>query len=133
MANKRLAPSQVEEMKNMVIQGVYPEDIANHFNIAVSSVHNYKTRFKEDGVKFPSVKGKRPAGAIKPEDTLTKSVKQTIRPDINLSKRNQTNITGVLDGYSDNVYKFIVNGVSVEIASGAKYVNIGKDSMEIRF
>lgn len=124
MANTRLSDSQIAEMKTMVSKGVYPEDIAKHFNIAISSVHNYKNRFKKQGLKFPSVKGKRPAGALKPVDSLG----QNNKVDSNLIERPINS-----DGYDRNHYKFIVNGISIEVGSGAKSVNIGKDSMEIRF
>jgi transposase len=130
MANKRLSTDQVEEMKAMVVQGVYPEDIAQHFHIAVSSVHNYKNRFREEGLQFPSVKGKRPSGAISPTDSLAK-VREQMKPDSNRTSTTGSSVVGVMNNTS--TYKFIINGVSVEIGDGAKSVNIGKDSMEIRF
>ena len=123
MANKRLEMHQINEMKEMVAKGVYPEDIANHFGIAVSSVHNYKKRFKDEGLKFPSVKGKRPSNSLKPEDVLPKE-KQ-------VPNSSHNSIIGVVNG--NESYKFIVNGISIEIGEGAKSINIGKDHMEIKF
>jgi hypothetical protein len=116
MANKRLSAEQIQQMKQMVQTGISPEDISNHFKIAISSVHNYKKRFKEEGVNFPTVRGKRPTGSI--ETTLGNNNHNTIG-----QFKNQ-----ITDGY-----KFIVNGVSVQISAQAKKVSIGKDSMEINF
>jgi hypothetical protein len=131
MANKRLSPDQIQEMKDMVVRGVYPDDIAKHFDIAISSVHNYKTRFKEEGLVFPSVKGKRPSGAPSPED-INKSKKDThVSPAPPAAKPQQTSIEGVVN--SNSPFRIIINGVAVMIGEGAKSVNIGKDSLEIQF
>lgn len=119
MANKRLSITEVEQMKKMVMTGAAPEDIANHFGIAISSVHNYKNRFKSEGMNFPSVRGKRPTGNTPVTQTYTPQPESY--PAIG-------QITGQSSGF-----KFIVNGVAVQISSEAKSVNIGKDSLEIKF
>jgi len=116
MANVRLTNEQLEELKEMVIQGVYPDDIASHFGIAVSTVHNHKKKMKQEGVEFPSVKGKRPASSLKPDEVLT-----ALKNDEPIRK---------VDG---NPMKFVVNGITVEIGAGAKEINIDKDHMEIIF
>lgn len=117
MAHKRLSLQQVEQMKQMVQQGTAPEDIAKHFGVAISSVHNYKARFKAEGVNFPSVRGKRPTGSVEKKPVIGQIGN-------NVSSPQQ------IDGKG---YKFIVNGTSVQISGHAKNVNIGKDSMEINF
>lgn len=122
MAKKRLSVEQINTMKDMVQKGVAPEDIANHFNIAISSVHNYKARFKEEGVSFPSVRGRRPSGTVNdphPPVTSTPMIGQM---------RSQPSSVNTGDSY-----KFIVNGTSVQISGNAKNINIGKDGMEINF
>ena len=116
MANKRLSIQEIEQMKKMVQSGTAPEDIANHFNVAISSVHNYKARFKADGVKFPSVRGKRPIGSV-----MAESAKNTI-------VQTSSAIKQVGDSY-----QFVVNGVKVQVSGNAKNVNIGKNSMEINY
>jgi transposase len=118
MANKKLLPNEVQQMKLMVQKGISPEDIANHFKIAISSVHNYKKRFKQEGVDFPVVRGKRPTGSVERVSSV--------------SNNNLSTIGQIKNQVTDN-YKFIVNGVSVEISSQAKKVSIGKDTMEIKF
>lgn len=117
MAHKRLSAQEVQELKSMVQQGVSPEDISRHFGVAISSVHNYKKRFKEAGVKFPSVKGKRPVGTIEPATNAGKVVGQVVS-QTSQAKQN---------------YQFVVNGVTVQVSGEAKNINIGKSSMEITF
>jgi len=115
---KRLSHADVEQIKKMVLSGTAPEDIANHYGIAISSVHYYKSKFKSEGLNFPSVRGRRPSGSVDTPVTQHKPIGQ-----INSATQN---VEG--DGY-----KFIVNGTSVQISGHAKNVNIGKDSMEINF
>lgn len=118
MAHKRLSHDQVEQMKQMVKNGNAPEDIAKHFGVAISSVHNYKARFKADGVKFPSVRGKRPTGSLETVTAVSKPMGQ-------ITSNNQQ--------INTEEYKFIVNGTSVKISGHAKNISIDKDSMEINF
>lgn len=118
MAHKRLSLDQVDQMKQMVQRGTAPEDIAKHFGVAVSSVHNYKARFKAEGVNFPSIRGKRPTGSVEPVTPSPKPIGQ---------------INSVTQKINSEEYKFIVNGTSVKISGHAKNINIGKDSMEINF
>jgi hypothetical protein len=121
MANKkRLSLDQVEQMKQMVQKGTAPEDIAKHFGVAISSVHNYKARFKAEGVNFPSVRGKRPTGSVDVRPSTSKTIGQIKSVDSSSS-------------LSGDTYKFIVNGTSVQISGHAKNINIDKDSMEINF
>jgi len=114
MANKRLTAVEIQQMKTMVEKGVAPEDIAQTFGMAISSVHNYKKRFKEEGLKFPSIRGKRPTGAIDPGSLKSSKPAQEFSSP-------------------QNGFKFVVNGVSVQISAQAKNVTIGKDNMTIDF
>lgn len=123
MAKKRLSLEQVNEMKQMVQNGIAPEDIAKHFNVAISSVHNYKARFKSEGMDFPSVRGKRPTGSVENKNETTVRNHRPIG-QINPAKTNEI---------KSETYKFIVNGTSVQISGRAKNININKDSMEINF
>lgn len=119
MAHKRLSLEQIDQMKQLVLQGTAPEDIAKHFGVAISSVHNYKARFKAEGVSFPSVRGKRPTGSVTPKTAGNKSMKQ-------VQSINQQQI-------DHEGYKFVVNGTSVQVTGHARNINIGKKSMEINF
>lgn len=121
MAHKKLSTTQIDNLKLMVVEGVYPEDIAHYFNIAVSSVHNYKNRFKIQGLKFPTVRGKRPSGAIKPADVIKNN--HQFSPGINIQPEKH---------HTDH-FKVMINGVLVEISAGVKYISIEKEHMEIRF
>ena len=120
MANKRLSLAEVENMKQMVQKGVAPEDIAKHFGIAISSVHNYKARFKAEGVNFPSVRGKRPTGSIEAHSNGKLPI-------------GQVDISSGPKKINGEGYQFVVNGTSVTISGHAKNISIGIDKMEINF
>lgn len=117
MKYKRLSKNEIDEMKAMVQQGVAPEDLAQRFGIAISSVHNYKKQFKAQGMSFPNVKGKRPVGTAKPSGVVAGrgSVPKSTPEPIH---------TG---------YKFVVNGVSVQVDGQAKNVVIGNGTIQIDF
>lgn len=116
MANKRLSIPEIEKMKKMVQSGIAPEDIKNHFGIAVSSVHNYKKRFKADGLSFPTVKGKRPTR------TLRADIAENTDDDINSGSKK-----------SDDSYQFKINGMVISISGTAKNIKIGKYGVVIDF
>lgn len=118
MASKRLSLKDIDTIKNMVIQGTAPEDIAKHFKIAISSVHYYKKRFKDEGLTFPNVRGKRPTGSV----DIPKN--NTFVPTAEKISSPSNNAEG---------FNFVVNGVTVHITGEAKNINIGKDNMEINF
>jgi hypothetical protein len=123
MANKRLSLEDIDLMRSMVVNGTAPEDIAKHFNVAISSVHNYKNRFKQEGVKFPNVRGKRPTGIPNTfKDNSIMSNDNRFIPVVNTHKTEQK-----------SSMNFVVNGVQVNVSTGAKNVNITKDSIEINF
>ena len=116
---KQLSQTEVQQMKTMVVNGVAPEDIARQFNVAISSVHNYKKKFREQGVQFPSVKGKRPTGAVNTPSVSPKT------SEVKTTTRSNNNQEGSM--------QFIINGTTVNIQGQATNVTIGKDSMEIKF
>lgn len=122
MSHKRLSIQDVDLMKSMVLRGVAPEDIAKHFEIAISSVHNYKARFKQQGVQFPNLRGKRPTGSV--GEVNTNSSLNQMKP----VKQEQSSYIS-----AESSMNFIVNGVQVQVSAGAKNVNISNKSIEITF
>lgn len=119
MAPKRLSLEDVEQMKLMVQKGIAPEDIARHFKVAISSVHNYKAKFKQQGMQFPSVRGKRPTGSV---DVKPAAPVQSV-----------ANVQNTPVASTDAGMNFVVNGVSVQVSAEAKNVNITKGSIQINF
>lgn len=122
MSHKRLNNAEKAELKQMVINGVAPDDISKHFGVAISSVHNFKKQLKDQGVQFPSVKGKRPTGAVTPSGSVkaqgsTKAVQAVVET------RQKTNA-------NTNV---IINGVSYEVSDQAKKVVIAKGEIRVDF
>lgn len=119
---KALSEFQIAEMKTMVTDGVQPQKIADHYKIGISTVHNYKNKFKKEGLVFSSVRGREAQGGIKsPATSLFNNNVQ--RNNSIVSKTNaQTNPQNqMLSGST-----FVINGTSVNVSSEAKSVNINK-------
>lgn len=130
MANKRLSAVEIQQMKTMVTKGTAPEDIATHFGMSISSVHNYKKRFKQEGLNFPDVRGMRPVGTVQPVSAAFSNKVSSFT-----KKESKDSIGGAINlpGSPTKDFTITVNGVSVHIPSSATDVIIGKDKMEIRF
>ena len=111
MSNKSLSEKEKSDLKQMVITGVAPEDIANHFKISISSVHNHKQRLKNNGVKFPNVRGQRPVGKY--------------------SDGNDKEIASENNFLSS--YRFLINKTIVTVSKDAKSVHITKNGAVIKF
>lgn len=112
---KRLTEEQVQELKLLVIDGYTPEEIAKRYNIAVSSVHNYKNRFRRQGIEFPSVRGYRP-GRRQVETTLAE---EPLPTQIDVAE-------------TENI-RFVVNGIIVDVEPGVQRVHIDKNKIEITY
>lgn len=125
MANKRLDVQEVSEMKEMVKQGITPEEISKHFGIAISSVHNWKNKFKQEGITFPSVKGRPKPDAPK----IAAPVKSRVQPGTKTVPNKS--VIGVVA--QAQPLKLIVNGVSIQIEASARSVDISGEAIKIDF
>lgn len=121
---KRLSIEQIEQMKTMVKNGEKPEDIAKHFGVAISSVHNHKAKFKAEGLEFPNVRGQRPVGEV--------STKNTVKTPKAVQKVKQVKS---VDSVQSNRKSFdiVMNGVQISISGDARNVNINPNRLEIDF
>lgn len=117
--SKRLSLEQIEQLKTMVQNGEKPEDIAKHFGVAISSVHNYKARFKAEGITFPNLRGQRPKGTVNTKAAVVKQPK-TVTATPNKTPTSQH-------------FDIVVNGVQISISGKAKNVSINPDRLEIDF
>lgn len=118
---KNLSPEEVTRMKQMVIQGKTPEDIAKHFKCAVSTVHYHKGKFKKEGIDFKSVRGQRPKG-----------VGETTPGNQNSNNLNLLNNSKTIEQTGSGI-NLTVNGVPITISSSAKGVIVSKDQIKIDF
>jgi hypothetical protein len=118
MARKKLEAAQLKKLEALVMEGKTPEDISKYFNIAVSSVHNYKRMLKERGIKIPDIRGKRPVGLGKA------SV-----PTITSPKSDNTPIPTELAGFM----KLAVNDVLIYVSPNAKSVRINDHEIIVQF
>lgn len=123
MSHKRLNDAEKAELKQMVISGIAPDDISKHFGVAISSVHNFKKQLKDQGVQFPSVKGKRPTGAVAAQGSVKAQAGVVNVP----SSKPQTRQPSAANT------NLIVNGVSYEVSAQAKKVVIGKNEIRVDF
>ena len=118
MAKKKLTDQHMKEMTQMVSQGKTPEEISKHFNIAVSSVHNYKRELKKKGVDVPDIKGKRPG------DPYKRKPAQVIAEHLPVQKRTTL---------KSSFLKVTINDVVFQVDSRAKSVTIGQDELHVTF
>lgn len=127
MAKKQsVTPEQKEEIKALVVQGIGPQKIADQYGVAVSTVHNYKRMFKQQGTQFESVRGRQPA-EIKPAGEVTRTSHHNQGTHSPQSNNHTTGIT------MQNANTFVVNGIPVTITNQAKSVNINKTNKGITF
>lgn len=118
MAKKKLTDQHMKEMTQMVGQGKTPEEISKHFNIAVSSVHNYKRELKKKGVDVPDIKGKRPG------DPYQKKPTKVIASNIPVKKDTTLKVAFLTVTVNDVVFK---------VDSRAKEVTIGQHELCVTF
>lgn len=125
---KVLSLAQQEEVRNLMVQGVQPQRIADLYHVAISTIHNYKTQFKNEGTEIPSVKGRQSAVTA-----------ERINPGARTSSRSgqvpgssQTPLPGV-QGLTGRPSVFVINDVSIQISEQAKSVSIDKVGNELVF
>ena len=119
MSNKSLNASEIEQLKEMAIRGDSPKDIAAFFGIGIASVHNHKSKLKDDGVKMPGVRGKRAKGFIEGADY---SGNQALK---DIPERTITT--------PDGSYRFTVNGRPVVVIGPVKNIIITSEGMEVNY
>ena len=115
MTQKRLKPEEKERLHAMVIQGVAPEDISKYFGIAISSVHNYKKKMKEDGVVLPNLRGRRPVGVDALAANNVPMTPITTSKLGNISKYVTLNVHGVIIQIAKSTANFSIDGDIVTI------------------
>ena len=120
MARKKVSVEDMEQIKTMLQEGVKPEEIAEKYGVTVASVNNYKKKFRDAGMSFGagSKRGRTAKAASSDEGEAP-----AVSPIGQIGKGKS----------SGQAYRFIINGVSVEISGQARNINIGKNSMEINF
>ena len=121
--NRIVSPEQIEEMKQMAIDGVQPQKMADHFGTAVSTIHGYKKIFKAQGAIIPSVRGRQPGSSttsiVGNNDLQNRGI--VSKSEVQKTSRN---LVGLMNDTGSST--FIINGINVHIGSEAKSVNINK-------
>jgi hypothetical protein len=149
ITNNVLTADQKNELKEMVLNKVRPAAIAEHFGIAISTVHYQKGLLKNEGVKIPSVRGRQHSGKASSISTKKHGAsiqsadvpsRQYIQHKIRIATPNTIRHPKVVPP-PISYQQLIINGTSVQVAdgtsiqiAGAKSVNIGKNGeLEIKF
>jgi hypothetical protein len=116
--DNRLTETELQDVKNMLLNGFTPADVAMHFNIAVSTVHFLKNGFKNEGVTFPNVRGQRP----KNSGNASVDIINEPRPVVVKDK---------LTADGSTKFQLIFNGTRININSDALEVNVSKEGVEV--
>lgn len=119
---KSLTPDQLEEIKKLVVDGVRPQKIADLFNVGISTIHNYKSAFKKEGLIFSSVRGREVGTKVKKineENTNYTSTKKEFRTGFASVSKLAT------------VKTFIINGTTINVSGIIKSINIEDTSKGI--
>lgn len=138
---KSVSITQIEEMKQLVVQGIPPHKISEKFNISPSTVHNYKSQFRKEGLEFVDIKGGRTAKpkAIKltqQNRTFNQPSSSLVNPSVPGSDHTATGLptsqvnTGAVSNAKNT---FIVNGTSIRINTEVKSINIDKTDGNLLF
>jgi hypothetical protein len=126
---KSLTESEVGRLKTMALQGYTPATISKDLGCAISTVHHYKDKLrKELGLQFPTVKGKRPTELPYPEPATPSTSRAVAGFDTKHVRGSETTIHPV-----QQPIQFVVNGVTVQVAPGAKSIEIGNNVIHINF
>lgn len=120
-----ISPDIVQQIEQLVIEGVGPQLIANKFGISVSTVHNYKTKMREKGIEFASVRGK--TTTTLPELSEEQAIPREREIQVHQSGAIQGGVNHTKTSRPQNT-TYIINGTSVQISSQAKNVKIDKDA-----
>lgn len=103
----------------MVTQGKTPEEISKRFNIAVSSVHNYKRELRKKGVDVPDIKGKRPGDIYQRKPVKALALAEPVTKKDTTLRSSYITVT--------------INDVVFKVDSRAKAVTIGQDELHVAF
>lgn len=117
MPYKSLTSDEIEQLKKMAIAGTAPKDIAAFFGIGIASVHNHKTKLKEQGVILPDVRGQRAKGYIEGHDFPSISTKTQMAQNIDMG----------------DAYKFVINGRPVIVTGPVKMISITPEGLVVTY
>lgn len=138
--NRSVSLTEVEEMKAMVVAGTQPQKIANHFGISVSTVHNYKNQFKNEGLEFASVRGRQattprqPSGEVNHNGNSRNQNHQLLNNN-QVNGRNSSGANAQLSNET-NVQAgstFVINGTTFNITGKAKSVDLNTSVKGVTF
>lgn len=136
MAQKHLSEQAKLEIKKLSLQRISPAELAKLFDISTSTVHHVKKKFEKQGVKFPSLRGQRPNGAVNnlKEKTPAVSTLSLGSPDVIHTENETLDNSGPPEQFEvgRKTINLTLNGVFLQIEAGA-IVIVQKDHIDIAF
>lgn len=118
MSRKKLSEKDMRKMEELFQQGKTPGDVSKYFDIAISSVHNYKRTMKDKGIPLPDIRGQRPKGI-----TLPRKRKHDVVKDVNIIEKNPL----------INYLHLKINDVDFYIHPSSKNVRVEKNYILVEF
>ena len=117
MASLKLTTEQEASLKQMLLAGATPEGIKQTFGISLSSAHNYRKRIeRETGIKFASVRGKRPSTGETASTDLPAQVYTT---------------GGLMADPNDRIIR--IQGLNIRIQGNTREVIISENGIDVIF
>lgn len=131
MSKQHLSIEDLQQILELAKAGLTPEEIAKKFDVAVSTIHYHKGKWKKEGLELPDIRGKRSRGFVDriknyPPNAL-RGLTGITAPTMQASNEQRVNIP------NNGSHKFVVNGTTVTIDSKAKSVEIHPDRIIVNF
>lgn len=131
MSKQQLSVKDLQQILELAKDGLTPEEIAKKFDVAVSTIHYHKGKWKKEGMELPDIRGKRPRGFV---EQAAESIPNAFRAITGITAPTKQSSTDQRVNLPDNgSYKFVVNGTTVTINSKAKSVEIHPDRIIVNF
>jgi biotin operon repressor len=128
MATKTLSPEQLDQLKESLQQGANPAELAEKFDISVSSINNYKKRLRDEGVVIAAKRGRKPKSE---SDGSTPRPKKSGRKK--MAEAAGTPAHSAFAGNGHFSHTFVIDGTAVEISGNPRHVHISKEKIVINY
>lgn len=106
---KRLQNKDIEVLRQLLLNGLTSNEVAEEMGVSAATVNNYRAYFKKKGDTFPNNRGRKPKS---------------------LSTTEKTN--SLKSAFSDS-YSYNINGLIVTFSDPPKSLKIGKKGMVVEY
>lgn len=106
---KRLQNKDIEVLRQLLLDGLTSNEVAEKMRVSAATVNNYRAYFKKKGDTFPNNRGRKPK---------TLPIIQKTTP--------------IKSAFSDS-YSYNINGLIVTFSDPPKSLKIGKKGMVVEY